>query len=318
MAFTEPEGELQTAAEIASARQAFLSEPPAILDPNEPAEVEIDEDALLDEALNKPPAATEGAPSGTEATAPAPAPTGPAADPYAAYGGQEAVRNAVAVQEALRTEQGLRALVANGLVELGYSVEQVREALAAQGAAPAAPAAEPDVFGDLEDDDLAQLTVAQTRDLLASVAEKAAAAAVAQTQQQLAPVQETIQAQQTAAVRSVTDAVVVELLGQIPSDPEELKAYQAQVDAIVARGGSYYDPSQWANPAHIREAVVRANAELNAESEARYQSYLAGKRRARTAAPPNTGGGAGGEGPLPEPKNLDEARKQARAAGFFG
>src|SRR5260221_304504 len=68
------------------------------------------------------------------------------------------------------------------------------------------------------------------------------------------------------AVRNVTDAAVVELLGAIPTEPEKLAAYQRQVDAIVERGARYYDPNQWSNPAHVRAAVVQAHADLEAEA----------------------------------------------------
>lgn len=311
--------EPQTAAEIAAARQEFLNNPPPILDPDEPVAppeptAADDEGALLDD-LTKPPAAPEGAPAG--APAPAPAPSG-TPDPYAAFGGEEAVRRAHEVQEAMRSEQGVRALVANGLVALGYSPDQIRAALAAEAPvapAPAAAPAAPDPFADLDDEDV--VTVAQTRQLIEHAVKQATEAAVAASGEQQQPLAEVIRAQQQATVRSTTDAALIGVLGPLPENEAEAAAYRANVDAILERGAKYYDPNQWANPAHIQETVVKANAELNAEQEARFQAYLVKKKAARDAQPVNTGGGAGGEGPLPEPKSLGEARKQLREARFF-
>jgi hypothetical protein len=223
----------------------------------------------------------------------------------------------MAVQDALRTEQGLRALVANGLVELGYSVEQVRASLEAYDAEHGRqqPPGAPDPFAEFEDDD--PVTVAQARSLAESVATTAVQQALAAQAQQLEPIQRVIADQQQTAVRSTTDAAVVELLGPIPTEPAALAAYQRQVDSIVERGARYFDPTQWSNPAHVRAAVVQAHAEIAAENEQRFSDFLAKRREVRDSQPPNIGGGAGSEGPLPEPKTMAEARKQAEAAGFF-
>jgi hypothetical protein len=316
----ENEGELQTAAEITAARREFLNNPPAVIEPEAPSAEggeQLDENALLDD-LTTPPAGTEGAVAGDGQAAPAPAPAPPGApDPYAAFGGEEAVRTAHEVQQAMRTAEGVRALVANGLVALGYSVEQVRAALDAAGEEEHEEAAPTgvDPFAGLDDEDI--ITVAQVRPLLESIAADAAARAVASTQQQLEPVAQSIQAQQQTQVRATTDTAIIEVLGPVPTDPKDIAAYRTQVDALVQRGTVYYDPNQWTNPAHIREAIQRAHAEITSENEARWQAYLHSKRQTRDSQPANIGGGAGGEGALPEPKNLKEAREQAKAAGFF-
>jgi hypothetical protein len=309
------ENELQTADEIAAARREFLSEPPPVIS-NEPEPV-VDDASLEGEVLDdltKPPAAPEGA---QPAPAPAPAPTG-TPDPYAAFGGEEQVRLAHQVQEALRTEQGVRALVANGLSALGYEPEQIRQALeGAQAPAPSpAPAAAPaSPLEGLEDDDV--VTVGSMKSVIADAIKQAVEAATGQSKDVIAPVQDVVQQQQQLLVRTNTDAAVIEALGQVPTDETEAAAYRKQVDAIVARASAYYDPTKWADAGHIRQAVQRANAELNAESEERFQAYLRQKKQVRDSQPPHVAGGAGGEGPLPEPKSLAEARKQARDSGFF-
>lgn len=317
MADDPTEGEVQSAADIEAARQAFLGAPPPILDPSETTEVSAgsdEEQAAIDELLTKPPAGQEGA-APAAAPAPAPAPTGTPPEQIVVGHDQfgnpiivsrEQAYSAWQVQEALRTEQGVRALVANGLQALGYSVDQVRQALEGYE-----PEGEPDPFAELDDDE--PITVAQAR----ALAEQAAARAAGQVADPLTEVQQAIAQQQTMAVRSVTDAAVIKALGPIPTDPEQELAYRQRVDQIVAHGAQYYDPNRWNDPAHIEAAVNRAVAELNAADEARFQAYLATKRSARTSSPPNIAGGAGTDGPLPEPKTMAEATKQAREAGFF-
>lgn len=308
----ETEGELQSSADIAAARQAFLSEPPEIVS-NEPAEPVVDEAAeeaaALDE-LTQPPAAPEG---GTTPPPPAPAPTG-TPDPYAEFGGREAVEQAVNVQAALRTEQGVRMAVANGLVTLGYSVEQVRAALEGAEVAPAAPAVVDPLEG-LDDEDV--LTVSSAKALIEQAVTRATAVATEKADAGIAPIAEAIATQQRQQVQSNTDAALISVFGPVPDDPTQAAAYRTSVDAIVQRAGASYDPSQWANPHHITSVIQQAHAEIEAESEARFKAYLLNKKQVRDSQPVHTGGGAGGEGPLPEPKNLAEAREQARAGGFF-
>lgn len=323
--FDAPEGE-QSPADIEAARQAFLGSPPPILDPSETPVVSEgstpdEEQAAIDEILGAatPPA---GVPEGTPVPAPAPAPAGTSPDSFVVghdqYGqpitvSREQAYSAWQVQEALRTEQGVRALVANGirtLIQNGADPATIQSFIESQGGA--APEAEPDPWADLDDDE--PITVGQARALAA----QAAQAATSQVANPLAEVQQAIAQQQQQAVRSVTDAAVIQALGPVPvDDPAKEQAYRQRVDAIVNRGASYYDPSQWNNPQHIQQAVNRAVAELNAEDEARFQSYLATKRASRNGTPPNISGGAGTDGPLPEPKSMEQAREQARAAGFF-
>ena len=317
--------ELETSADIAAARHEFLSNPPGIVEDApvvDEAAVRADEAAVALDELT-PPVTGTPAPdeTGTTPAVPAPGTTAPVVDPYAAYGGEEAVRLAAQVQEALRTEPGIRALVANGLTALGYSVDQVRTALDSTQATVETPAPT-SVLDNLADDDI--VTVGSIKTLLAEVAQQAAAAATAATTAPLAGVQEAIQQQQAQqleqrqqVVRGYTDQAVIETLGAVPTNPAELATYQAQVNDLLAVGQKYYDPAQSSDPAHLHTVIQRAHADIEAQAEARFQAYLATKRQARDNQPVNTGGGAGVESPLPEPKNMKEAREQAKAAGFF-
>lgn len=313
------EGELSSTEDIAAARQQFLSNPPGeVVEPT--PEPTVDEGAAIDEQLAQAPA--EGG-EGATAPAPAPAPAG-TPDPFAAYGGEEAVRVAHQVQEALRTREGLNVLVANGLTALGYQPQAIKAALDAYAAGETpgeqtAPAAT-DPLAGLDDDE--PLTAAQARQLFAqqqaAIQEQARQAALAAAQQQVAPLQETIQEQQARTVKQNADAAIISVLGPVPSpDAPNYATYVAQAQELVQRGSAYYDPTQWADPAHVHQAILRAHAEQEAANEARYQAYLQRKKEDRGSQPVNTGGGAAGAEPLPEPKSMAEARKMAKAAGFF-
>jgi hypothetical protein len=313
MAFIEPtEGEAQSAADIAAARQAFLSEPPEIIssDPepvvDEAAQAAADEAAAIEELSQAP-----AAPEGEQSPPPAPAPTG-TPDPYSQFGGEEAVRTAYQVQQAMRTEQGVRALVANGLAALGYEPDAIKQAL--DGQAAPTPAAPVDPFAGLDDDDVVDVkTVRQLVEQLAAQqkpAEPTVDPRIEQVQQQLL-------AQQQQQVRGWTDTALIEVLGAPPEDEAERKVFATQVDQTVARAGAYYNPQLANDPAHIRSCIQQAHADLEAEADARLKAYIASKKRTRDSQPVNVGGGAGSEGPLPEPKNMGEAREQARKSGFF-
>jgi hypothetical protein len=312
MAFIEPtEGEAQSAADIAAARHAFLSEPPEIFDNNAPAEPTPDEldaaaEASAIEELSKP-SAPEGV---TPTPPPAPAPT---SDPLAAYGGEEAVRTAFEVQQALRTEQGVRALVANGLSALGYDPTQIAAALNGEQPAPAA-AAPADPLAGLDEAELVDVkTVRALLDQVRSEVKPPEAAPDPRIEQ----VQQELAAQRQQQVRTWTDAAIIEVLGAPPEDEGDRKTFASNVDATVQRAGVYYDPTRSHDPLHVRECIVKAHADIEAEAEARLKAYVASKKRARDSQPVNVGGGSGSEGPLPEPKNMQQAREQARQSGFF-
>lgn len=317
MAFVDETPDL-TPAEQEAARSAFLADPSGSAgEPTGTPGAPSTEDAALEaealEELTQPPVAPGVPPAPAAPGAPGtPAPQ--AVDPYAQYGGEQAVRDALGMSQAMRTEQGIRALIANGITTL-YGPEAVARVQSAL-AGPAQEVETHDPFEGLDPDE--PLTAGQVRDLWVQFQESQRAEAQQLVEQSVTPLQQAQAEQMQTAVRNVTDASVIAILGPVPEDPEARQAYAQQVDAIVDRGLRYYDPSQWNNPQHIQQAIQRANAELTQESEQRFQAYLATKRQTRNTAPPNISSGAGGEGPLPEPKNLDEARKQLRESGFFG
>lgn len=328
------DGELASGADIAAARAEFLHAPPEIIDVNAPEAPVVDDEAALENAaideLSQPPA--DGG-EGAAAPAPAPAPAG--TPDYSQYGyhddqgnwhpgTEESVYTAWQIQQAMRTVQGIRTLVANGLHALGYDAGQIKEALdaydpeAGGGAAPeggTAPAA--DLFAGLEDDDT--VSVAAVKQFVSQAAAQAVAQATAATQQSVQPIEEALAEQRQTHIRGLVDGALQESLGPVPGDdPAKLAAYIDNAKRIENRAGAYFDPAQWNNPTHIRQAVQHAAADLEAENKAALKAYIATKKSQRDSQPPNTGGGAGSDGPLAEPKSLKEAREQARATGFFG
>lgn len=297
--------------EVAAAKAEFLKGPAGHVTstPDEP--VLDDEAAALDE-LTKPPAG-EAAPPSTTAGEP------PAADPYAQYGGAEAVAHAFEVQEALRTESGVRLLIQQGLQALGYTPAQIK---AAVGGGPGAPTAEPapdqpsaDPYADLPDEEL--LTGADFK----RYAEKIKTDAIAEAQRTVASQVDPVVAQQreafNAEIRTRNDATLAELLGPVPAEPEKQGEYSTQAQQVLDAAGRYVDPSNY-DPAHIRSAIIKGHADVEAQNEARWKAYLGKKKAARSAAPSNIGGASAGEGEPKEPQNLKEAREAMKAAGLWG
>lgn len=331
-----PDAPVESITDVNAARQAWLAAPPpegdaadaiaaqraaqAAAAAAQPTDAAIEAQAI-EEQLGTPPAGQEGTPpaEGAQPT-PAPAPPGvpPGADPFGLFGGYEAVRNAMAVQESLRTEQGVRQMAANALVTLGYDPQQVRELLTGQ-APPVEEQwqAQPDLLGDVPDEEPVELTAGDVRALLDAAAQRAAQAAIQQTEQKVAPLQQQIAESNQRAMFQLTDNAVIAVLGAPPEDAAQRQAYADRVDQVVGRAQQYYDPNRWSDPAMVSAAITRANAELTAADDARYNAYLESKRQTMLAQPPNTAGSAAGSEPIPEPKNLAEATKLARESGFF-
>jgi hypothetical protein len=244
------------------------------------------------------------------------------ADPYAEYGGREHVANAWQVAEALKTELGVRTMIQQGLLALGYSADQIKAALGDRAGAPVAPAAAPaDPYADLSDDDI--VTGAQLKQYLAQQSQAATAAqqaAIEAAQQaaaaQVDPIKAQFEAQRNAAIIQRNDATLTELLGPPPADAVQAGDYQAMAQGVLAAASRYIQPDNW-DPAHIRAAIVQGHADVVARQEAQFQAYLGKKREAKRAAPANIGGQSAGEAPAKEPQTMKEARELARSSGIF-
>lgn len=273
-----------------------------------------------DEIVEGAPAATPPAEAATtpQSGEPAAAPAAPPAasdDPFAAYGGKDEVEAALAVAQGLRTEAGVRLMVAQGLAALGKDPEQVRlfmegKLSAAQEAALVQEATAPaDPLAEIGDDDVI------TGQELRAYVQRAVEQATAQALEAVKPIQDQVQNDRQARQRQVTDATLIELLAE-NGDPATIDATRAQ--DVLDGALKYLTEETFYDPTAIRNALVRANADVEARDEARYQAYLNRKKAVADQLPPVVGGGTppGGE-ELPEPQNMEEARDRLRREGFF-
>jgi hypothetical protein len=315
-----PDAELTDPAEIKAARAAFLHDAPPILSSDEPpaAPDPVAEEAAAIAELTTPPT-PEGA-----AAAPAEPPAPGTPDAYAEFGGRAEVEQAFAIQEALRTESGLRLLVAQGLRALNYDADAIQAALDGAVAPPAptdVPPAPPDplatILDGLEDDE--GVSVGDVKRIVAyavaEAARQATAAATTTTQAALDPVRQEYEQQRAAVAGATTDSTLVELLGPQPTDPAELADYNTLAAGVKHRAGAYLDPNDW-TAVGIRNALVRGHADLVSQKQAELQAYLRTKREKANGTPVATGGSAGGEGLPPEPRNIKEAIAARKAAGI--
>lgn len=311
--------EPQSVREAIAARQA--SDNPSLAFPSdapvEPvAPVEPDPvEAAIDELAPAPPAA---------GSVEAPAIDAPAAgtpDPFAEYGGADEVRNAVTLANAMRSEQGMRAVIANGLHALGYSPEQVRAALQNQGATPAeataavaaAPAAEVDPLADITDDDV--VTGGDLKRIVQATIEKTARETAAALAAATKPLEDQVQVERQSRAQQTVDGTLVELLGAPPADAAGLAQYQELANGVLTAAANGFDQNQW-DPAYIRSAIIKGHQAFTSQQDRALAAYAARKRAERAAAPAHVGGSqqAGAEA-LPEPKNVKEAIAQRKAAG---
>jgi hypothetical protein len=248
--------------------------------------------------------------AGTSAT---PAP--PAEDPFAAYGGREAVEEARVIRDALATETGVRTLIAQGLHALGYSPDQVRAFMENRAVGEAAAAAAPaDPLAAISDEDV--VTGAEVKAVVQAAVAQALAGVTGELKAGLQPVQQQMEAQRQATAQQTVDGTLVELLGQPPTDPGELKQFQTLATAVLQAAAPYVQADNW-DPQHIRAAIQRGHADYQAQLEAAISYRLAQKKAQAAAQPTNIGGATSGSEPAQEPKDLKEARAMARAMGLW-
>ena len=330
------EQHIESNKDFRNARSAFLRDAPPILNPDDPAPAPVETDPIESAVadLTTPAAPAPGVTPPAAPTQPAPAPAAPSLITvgYTEAGvpiqiTPEQAQQHWQVTEALRTEAGVRAMVAQGLRALypNATAEQI-QALSQQLATGAAPESTPgapvaaDPFAGIGDEDLvtgAELKTLVTK-LLSDAQANAARAAAAAVQQQVDPVRAAFEQQQQRTAQVTADATYVELLGPTPppGDPAR-EDWLRQAKQVQILATAHLDPNNW-NPADIRAALLRGHAQYVQEQDALLRAYAGSKKRDREAQPTNVGGGTpqGGE-PVKEPQNLAEARQAARAEGFF-
>lgn len=328
------EQHFESGQDFRNARSAFLRDAPPILSTDEPAASAAEPDpieaAVAD--LATPPA--QPAPGATAPAAPAPAAPQLITVGYTEAGvpiqiTPEQAQQHWQVTEALRTEAGVRAMIAQGLRALYPNAtaeqiaaigQQLSGGAGAPESAPGAPAPAPDPLANIADDDL--VTGADLKGIVNKLVRDAVATATAtaaQTvQEQVDPVRQAFEHQQRVNAQATADATYVELLGPTPPEGDPTRAdWLRQAKQVQVLATQHLDPNNW-NPADIRAALIRGHAQFVQEQDALLRAYAGAKKRDRAAQPTSISGGAPqGAEPAPEPQNLAEARAAAKAEGFF-
>lgn len=244
-------------------------------------------------------------------------------------------REAFAIQEGLKTEVGVRMVVAQGLTALGKDPRYVQlfmegklteqqvaasptviaPAAAAAGAAAIAPTTEP--WDALTEEDL--VDGVQAREWFTKIKNDAVAAARAETAAQIqaaqAPVNAAVRQEQQVRAGQVTDRTLIELLGE-GNDPNTVDRVLA--GKVIAEANKYIDPNNW-DSGHIRAALIQGHNDVVQIAAAAQRGYLNRKSLVAEQVPQTTGGAqAPGAEALPEPKNVKDASKIAKAMGLFG
>lgn len=218
----------------------------------------------------------------------------------AGWGGEEAVKNALALDQALATREGAQALIEEAGKAL-YGLDPAKSALLQQLLAdPAAPAAA-DPLAELLADPDALLTPAQA----VQIADARVEAAVAKVLERITPVEERQAADARAAVeRSVQSACA------------DLKVPEAAQQRVLDLADKYITgPADLQNPTAVKNAIQRGQADWEAEMAAQQKAYLEAKKVVadETPTPLVSGTAPGGTEPS-EPQTLKEAKARVRAA----
>lgn len=245
-----------------------------------------------------------GAEEGTPAHENVPEPA-VSADPYEQYGGEDTVKNAMIVANALKTEAGIRQLTARGLQTLGYNSSDIEAFLASQAAAGVgveqAPEAPAGLFADREDDDL--LTVAEARAFQETIQAQIAAA----TQQAQQPFIEQQAALAQQARVQAADAALIQAIGDPTAANPHATVDPEVADIIVRIANSYVPDGVDPSPDEVAYYIQQAHAAVVKTAGEKQAARLAGKRAAKDSLPTKVGGqGAGADAPR-EPQNLKEA-----------
>jgi len=239
----------------------------------------------------EPPAEIFQAPSPTTGQPSTPGLPAPVVDdPFAEYGGVEAVRQRQAAVEAWGTEEGLTVAAVEALRGLGFE-RDVIESLFNWEAEE-----EPDPLADVPDDE--PLTKEQMRAWMEREIER-----------RVRPVEESFEeSQERQRFEQATHAAV-----------GALQALGVQDDAtkqgVITLAQAYIAPDEW-DPEVIANAVRRGHADWNSIVQAEAEKYLLAKQGVRDSLPRNIGGHSQSPGevtqPTARPKSLDDAMRQVR------
>ena len=277
------------------------------------------------------PVVTPAAPAAPAAAAPSPGTPQPAPgapDPYAEFGGREAVEQAHAIAEGLKTESGVRLIVAQGLTALGkdpslvqafmegrLTQQQVQQSptVVPPAAALAGAEAQGNPWDSLTEEDL--VDGEQAKAWFTKIRNDAVEAARREVQAAQAPVQQAVRAEQQVRAGQVTDQTLVELLSD---DGTPATVDRDLAAKVLAQANRYIDPNNW-DSGHIRAAIIQGHYDVVKIAELAQRAYLNKKSLVAEGVPQTTGGAQSpGAEPQAEPKNVKDATKMAKAMGLLG
>lgn len=204
----------------------------------------------------------------------------PPEDPYAEFGGRDAVTKAAQIHQALQSQDGVMRLFFEAGRSMGLGLKDL-EGLFGQASAANAPAAP-----EYDDDDV--LTYRQVRELLQN--------------QVLQPWQQSQAAQAEAVARSAVESARAELG---VSD-------EGTWAAVLQLGDKYLGDD--ISPANVSQAVRKGHADFVNLVKANAQAYVSEKAAVKKSVPKAPAGGSTpAAAPDPEPKTVEEAIARARA-----
>ncbi len=202
-------------------------------------------------------------------------------DPYASYGGKDAVEAAMRLHQATQTEDGVMRLFFEAGRAMGLPLSAIEQVFRGGPAEPAAPA-EPEPA----DDDV--ITWGQVKQLL--------------QREVLEPFAQTEAQRTEAAARSAVASVRSEL------GIED----EATWAAVLQLGDRYLGDNL--SPDNVRAAVKKGHDDFISLVKANAVKYVQGKVATKAAVPKAPSGGtAPTAAPAEEPKTVEEAIKRARA-----
>jgi hypothetical protein len=224
----------------------------------------------------------------TAAPAPTSAPVAPATDPFAEYGGAENVKEAVALARALGTPEGVKELFMEAGRAQGLGDDKLNALFKKEVAAGNDP------IETLLSDPDKQLTAREVQQLMDARETKLRAdiAAEAGSQSHATAMSNAVNSTLTDLKVSDDDREVVLALADKALGIDAAKATPAQAAVAIRKGKEQF------------EKLVSDKA----------AAYIKDKAAQRDGLPsPLSGGSASGGTPLPEPKNLAEAKARVRA-----
>lgn len=212
------------------------------------------------------------------------------------WGGEDRVKQAIALEQALQTPDGVKALFEEAARYLGVGNDKIADILGV-------PAPEPEGGDPVVD------LLVEKLDLDATSAAELAKALRGTAEEAVAPLQQERKQEREQARASNVDAAITAVL------PEELHEDENVRKLVCGFADRYItDEALLDDPAAVKDALRRGHADMQAAQEKAQKAYLEGKKKVKdeTPTPLSSGSTPGGE-EIPEPQNVKEAGARLRA-----